>query len=127
MAADNDDAYNLTPAFILETVEVAREFVLGIPEGSKGDVTRTSPTQGPALAPKIASFLAWPQERVKYALAQLAAFEPDNRLTEGSNSVARFTLSNSAAAPRRCARANDSASFQTETASAVQPNAEKVD
>jgi hypothetical protein len=34
MAADNDDAYNLTPAFILETVEVAGGFVLGIPKRS---------------------------------------------------------------------------------------------
>lgn len=35
MAADNDDAYNLTPAFILETVAVAREFV----RKSRGNVT----------------------------------------------------------------------------------------
>ena len=27
MAADNDDAYNLSPPFILETVAAARDFV----------------------------------------------------------------------------------------------------
>jgi hypothetical protein len=34
------------------------------------------------LAPKVAPFLAWPQERVKHALAQLAAFEPDEETKE---------------------------------------------
>ena len=75
MAADNDDAYNLTPAFILETVEVAREFV--VKQGQRNVTPTSSPTGLPALAPKIATFLAWPKERVAHALAQLAAFEPD--------------------------------------------------
>jgi hypothetical protein len=80
MAADNDDAYNLTPAFILETVEVAREFVA---KSYSGNVTRIKgPTGAASLAPQIAAFLAWPQERVKHALAQLAAFEPDEETKE---------------------------------------------
>lgn len=72
MAADNDDAYNLTPGFILETVAAARDFV------SKGDVTPTSkhsPTGGADLDLRISKFLAWPRERVKYALAQLHAID----------------------------------------------------
>lgn len=69
MAADNDDAYNLTPASILKTVEVAREFV----EKNLSNVTKVRGEWG--LHAKIASFLAWPQERVSQALAQLHAFE----------------------------------------------------
>jgi len=117
----NSSAYNLTPAFILGTAEVAREFV------AKNLRNVTKKNDEYVMHVRVAAFLAWPKERVSHALTQLAAFEPDNRLTEESNSVARFTLSNSVAAPRRCARAKDSASFQTETASTVQPNAEKVD
>jgi hypothetical protein len=78
IAADNDDAYNLTPAFILETVEVAREFVA---KQSPGNVTRNNGHDA-VIAPKVAAFLAWPQERVKHALAQLAAFEPDEETKE---------------------------------------------
>lgn len=82
MAADNDDAYNLTPAFILETVEVARSFVLGISKSkSVGNVTNGRNPEH-HLHVQIAAFLAWPQERVKHALAQLAAFEPDEETKE---------------------------------------------
>lgn len=71
------DAYNLTPSFILETVEVARDFVLGIAKSSRRNVTPTSPTGGPALAAEIAAFLAWPKERVSQSLAQLHAFDDE--------------------------------------------------
>jgi len=72
MAADNDDAYNLTPAFILETVAAAREFIT---TSGKSNVAPSSRTKGPDLDEKIASFLAWPPKRVKNALAQLHAIE----------------------------------------------------
>ena len=72
MAADNDDAYNLTPAFILETVAAAASFIGKQNSAAAGDVTRR---HEPILAPRVSSFLAWPQERVKYALAQLNAIE----------------------------------------------------
>jgi hypothetical protein len=70
MAADNDDAYNLTPAFILETVAAARGFL----EQNGRNVT---PTDNPRneLDVKIAAFLAWPIVRVQQALAQLSAIE----------------------------------------------------
>jgi hypothetical protein len=69
MAADNDDAYNLTPAFILETVAAARGFLAR----NVGNVTKVPGQYGDHV--RIAGFLAWPQERVKHALAQLHAIE----------------------------------------------------
>ena len=80
MAADNDEAYNLTPEFILEALEAAREFV--IKQGERNVTPTSSPFGLPALAPKIATFLAWPKERVSHALAQLADFEPDEETKE---------------------------------------------
>jgi len=61
MAADNDDAHNLTPALILEMAEVAREFIL---KASSGNVARTSPTKLLELTNEISEFLAWPTHRV---------------------------------------------------------------
>jgi ParB-like chromosome segregation protein Spo0J len=62
MAADNDDAYNLSPGFILETVEAAGKFI-----------TRDKKLGNTHLV--IAKFLAWPIARVQHALAQLGAIE----------------------------------------------------
>jgi hypothetical protein len=73
MAADNDDAYNLTPAFILETVAAAKAFILR--SASKRKVTPTSPTGGPNLKNEISDFLNWKVIRVEQALAQLSAIE----------------------------------------------------
>lgn len=73
MAADNDDAYNLTPAFILETVAAAKGFLV-----SRGDMalaSKKSPTKGIDLDVAISKFLAWPEKRVKDSLAQLNAIE----------------------------------------------------
>lgn len=67
MAADNDDAYNLSPAFILETVAAAKLFIAKEKYKNLGNVTEEW-----GLAPKIASFLAWPSERVKRALSQFS-------------------------------------------------------
>ncbi|MHB8655003.1 MAG: ParB/RepB/Spo0J family partition protein [Terriglobia bacterium] len=61
MAADNDDAYNLSPGFILETVEAAQKF--------------TRKQKGQPAKAVIAKFLGWPLERVNQALAQLGAIE----------------------------------------------------
>jgi hypothetical protein len=69
MAVDNDDAYNLTPAFILETVAAAKAFV----SKNLGNATKVPGEWGDHI--RIASFLAWPPERVKNALAQLGAIE----------------------------------------------------
>jgi hypothetical protein len=70
MAAGNDDAYNLTPAFILETVAAAKGFL----ETNGGNVTAKDNPRN-RLEVKVAAFLAWPTERVKHALAQLHAIE----------------------------------------------------
>ena len=67
MAADNDDAYNLSPGFILETVEAARGFV------EKGENLRTGTEKRWGLGPRIGTFLGWSVERVELALAQLGA------------------------------------------------------
>jgi hypothetical protein len=77
MAADNDDAYNLSPAFILETVAAAKGFI----QQSNANVSATSPTKGPNLEVKIASFLAWSTIRVRSALAQLTSIE-DGQLSK---------------------------------------------
>jgi hypothetical protein len=69
MAADNDDAYNLTPAFILETVAAAKGFI----EKNLGNVTKVAGQRGDHV--RIAAFLVWPQERVKHALTQFSAIE----------------------------------------------------
>ena len=67
MAADNDDAYNITPSFILETVQAAKGF---IPQQGTGRA------RAPAkLKSKISELLAWPIKRVEDALAQLAAID----------------------------------------------------
>src|SRR5579872_801164 len=69
MAADNDDAYNLTPAFILETVAASRGFLAK----NLGNVTKIAGQYGNHV--RIAAFLARPTERVKRALAQLNAID----------------------------------------------------
>lgn len=69
MAADNDDAYNLSPGFILETVEAARGFIHKEPRS----VTRNRDAD--LLRLKISKFLGWPAMRVQAALAQLGAIE----------------------------------------------------
>jgi hypothetical protein len=67
MAGDNNDAYNLAPGFILETVGAARIFTTK----RKSVVTGH---YGEKHAEKIISdFLEWPITRVRDALAQLAA------------------------------------------------------
>ena len=71
MAADNDDAYNLRPAFILETVLAAKSF---IPKRKNVRGT-TDIGRRRGLGPRIAEFLRWPVERVESALAQLAAID----------------------------------------------------
>jgi hypothetical protein len=70
MAADNDDAYNLSPAFILETVAAARKFVC-----DSQNVRYVTDTERRGLAPKIGKFLDWPTLRVEKALATLSAIE----------------------------------------------------
>ena len=83
MAADNDDAYNLSPGFILETVEAARGFVK-----NRGKLrTRTEKRAG--LGPRVAQFLGWPSERVEHALAQLGAIEREelSREVEGAKKL----------------------------------------
>jgi hypothetical protein len=65
MAADNDDGYNLSPGFILETVEAARKFIT---RDKKGAFTHQA----------VAKFLGWPPPRVQHALAQLGAIERED-------------------------------------------------
>lgn len=62
MAADNDDAYNLSPGFILETVEATKKFIT---RDKKSEFTHQA----------LARFLAWPVARVMHAIAQLGAIE----------------------------------------------------
>ena len=54
MAADNDDAYAITPAFILETVQAAKSLLL------------KKKLMGPRDHEKqvIRKFLEWPEHRV---------------------------------------------------------------
>jgi hypothetical protein len=68
--SDNDDAYNLTPAFILETVAAARGFVC-----DSQNVPNATDADRRGIAPKVAKFLDWPTMRVENALAQLSAIE----------------------------------------------------
>lgn len=76
MAADNDDAYNLTPAFILETVAAARKFL------ASGNNVITEDEQGrKRLQKAVSDFLDWPVIRVQQALAQLHAIE-DGQLSK---------------------------------------------
>jgi hypothetical protein len=70
MAADNDDAYNLTPAFILETVAAAKAFI------NRRNNVITEDSEGyRRLQKSVSDFLEWPIIRVQQALAQLSAIE----------------------------------------------------
>jgi len=69
MAADNNDAYNLSPGFILETVDAAKGFI------TKGKPGANVSTGKSKTHFRVAKFLDWPAARVKDALAQLAAIE----------------------------------------------------
>src|SRR6185437_6660045 len=68
---DNDDAYNLTPAFILETVAAAKGFL----EGNGTKTVHNVMDKRRGLGPQISDFLAWPVMRIETALAQLHAIE----------------------------------------------------
>jgi len=70
MASDNDDAYNLTPAFILETVAAARGFLK-----SRNNVITKDEEGYRRFQKEVSDFLAWPIIRVQQALAQLSAIE----------------------------------------------------
>ena len=86
MAADNDDAYNLTPAFTLETVAAAAQFIQTNP-----GVTLPPDENGIRQAVPIAAFLAWPTGRVKHALAQ-HAIEEGHLSKKTVESLRRLTL-----------------------------------
>ena len=73
MAADNDDAYNITPGFVLETVRAAK--TLYSQHGIPGNVTRNCYKDESSTLHAIHSFLDWPSERVKNALAQLHSIQ----------------------------------------------------
>ena len=68
MAADNDDAYNLRPGFILETVEAAKAFILNEKVGR-------SATTAERFHITVARFLGWSPVRIDRALSQLSAIE----------------------------------------------------
>ena len=68
MAADNDDAYAITPSFILETVLAAKLFI------GKEKSYATDGAKG-RIEEKISKFINWPKHRVRNALAQLSAIE----------------------------------------------------
>lgn len=93
MASDNDPAYDLSPAFILETVEAAKDFVERNPDRFPVNVHRKRRDESP-LARIIAELLGWPYTRVKEALAQLRAVERE----EVSNDALRLLPTAHAAA-----------------------------
>jgi hypothetical protein len=62
MAADNDDAYNLSPGFILETVESALGFLKLKSHNVVGNKR--------GVGPEISKIIDWPVNRVESALAQ---------------------------------------------------------
>ena len=72
MAADNSDAYNMSPGFILETVGAARKFVGRRVSG------RTGTPGSHKFNKELAKFLDWPAERVGQALAQLVAIDAED-------------------------------------------------
>jgi hypothetical protein len=75
MAADNDEAWDMNPSFILETVKGAKSFF------EKGLIPPTSAVKHKCFLKEsdiehwIHTFLDWPRHRVTEALAQLAAIE----------------------------------------------------
>ncbi len=72
VGADDDDAYTITPAFILETVQAAKGFIsesVPVVTGRHGTNAENH------LQVQISKFLDWPRTRVKDALAQLNAIE----------------------------------------------------
>ena len=73
MAADNHDAYNITPGFVLETVRAAK--ILHREQPLAGTGTRKCYAKEGNILHAIHEFLAWPAERVKHALAQLQSIE----------------------------------------------------
>jgi len=85
MAADNDDAYNLTPAFILETVASAKFFVANALEKYSRNVTGSRHASKIAVA--IKGLLDWPIERIEHALAQLSAIEEGDLSKKAVESV----------------------------------------
>jgi hypothetical protein len=73
MAADNDEAFDLDPGFILETVEAAKSF---FDNKLIGHTTkRTTCCHGDTVAHTIHTWLDWPHHRVRSALAQLRMTE----------------------------------------------------
>ena len=74
MAADNDDAYNLVPSFILETVLAAKSFLSNKPDSMTGH-GKLCHSHETKEAHRIHTFLSWPRTRVEDALAQLAAID----------------------------------------------------
>jgi hypothetical protein len=80
MADENDEAYNMTPAIINETVKAARDFLYS-PEGEK-DYQELRSGGGPKdkhghtrEASAIAEFLDWDMHRVREALAEIYEIE----------------------------------------------------
>ena len=78
MAADNDDAYNITPAFILETVGAAKLVVEIRLDAAASRRNLCFPKESP-LAHEIHEFLDWPSDRVRESLAQLNAIEDKDK------------------------------------------------
>jgi hypothetical protein len=77
MASENDEAWAITPSFILETVEAAKGFIASNklePSGGRRELCQKdeSPT-----AHAIHTLLGWPALRVRQALAQLNAIKKD--------------------------------------------------
>ena len=69
MAADNDDAYAVTPAFILETVLAAKLMI------SQQKAVGPGAREDSWLRTRIASLLGWPSQRIKGALAELSMID----------------------------------------------------
>ena len=70
MAADNDDAYSVTPSFIIETIRAAKSFIYNKIQPAGADRKKVCYKDESPILHDIHKFLDWPRHRVQVALAQ---------------------------------------------------------